>query len=235
MTTPVEIINLALKQAGVLGVGQTATAEDVTDAFKLLNMMMAQWSVKRNVVHQIIDAACPTTGAQQYTVGAGGDIDIARPTRLAGVYCRQLNPPNIPVDFPINLLQSITDYGRISLKSMVSMPSDAYYDPQFPLGVLKLWPVAPSGYEVHVLALVPLGRFETPYDDIILPEEYEEAIMYNLAGRLCSFYQIPLPQGVVQLAAASLQTVRMSNIQIGTLKMPGSLVARNGYNVYSDN
>lgn len=37
------IINLALKMAGILGVGQTATAEDANDAFTVLNMMLAQW------------------------------------------------------------------------------------------------------------------------------------------------------------------------------------------------
>ncbi|WP_242176580.1 hypothetical protein [Pseudomonas sp. MONT-RG-20F-20-E-7-02] len=234
MTTPVELINLALKQAGVLGVGQTATAEDTSDAFKLLNMMLAQWSVKRNVVHQIIDSGLPTTGAQTYSVGIGGDFSIARPSKLVGVYCRQLNPPSLPVDFPIELLQSMSDYGRISLKTMASMPVAAYYDPQYPLGVLHVWPVPITGYEMHILALVPLGQFATPYDDIILPAEYEEAIMYNLAGRLCSFYQIPIPQGVVQLAASALSTIRMANIQVGKMYMPDNLVSGGTYNVYSD-
>lgn len=235
MTTPVELINLALKQAGVLGVGQTAAAEDIADSFKLLNMMMAQWSVKRNVVHQIIDAACVATGAQSYTVGLGGNFNIARPSKLVGVYARQLNPQALQVDFQVDLLQSMTEYARISLKQMNSMPVCAYYDPQYPLGVLRIWPIPNSTYEMHILALVPLGQFATAYDDIVLPAEYEEAIMYNLAGRLCSFYQIPIPQGVVQLAAAALQTVRMANIQVGKLYMPSNLVGGNTYNVYSDN
>ena len=40
-TTPSDLITLALKTANVLGVGQTASAEDMNDAFNLLNMMMA--------------------------------------------------------------------------------------------------------------------------------------------------------------------------------------------------
>lgn len=37
------IINLALKMAGVLGIGQTASAEDSNDALTLMNAMLAQW------------------------------------------------------------------------------------------------------------------------------------------------------------------------------------------------
>jgi hypothetical protein len=232
MTTPVELINLALKQVGVLGVGQTAAAEDINDAFSMLNMMLSQWSVKRNVVHQILDAPLVATGAATYTVGIGGDFDIARPARVVGAYIRQMNP--MPVDTPLKLLQSQTDWGRVSTKTIGSMPSLVYYDPQYPLGVLHVWPIPDNIYEIHLQALVPLQRFETPYDDIELPPEYQEALMYNLAGRLYPMYGMPPDQVVIQLAQASLATVRMANAQIGKLYMPADLVRGANYNVYTD-
>lgn len=235
MTTPVELINLALKQAGVLGVGQTASAEDTNDAFRLLNMMLAQWSLKRNVVYRITDTAFAATGAETYTVGPGGDFDMPRPAKLIGAYCRQLLSPTNPVDYPLELLMAQTDYGRISLKNQASMPNTVFYDPQSPLGVLYVWPVAPTGYEIHIQALMPLAQFSDPYMDILLPPEYEEAIMYNLSGRLCMFYQIPLPQGLPQLAQAALTTLRMANVQVPRMYMPNSLTGRGSYNVYSDN
>lgn len=234
MTTPVELINLALKQVGVLGVGQTASAEDTADSFKLLNMMLAQWSVKRNVVYQIVDISCSATGAQTYTVGAGGDFNTPRPAKLFGAYCRQFNAPGMPVDYPLDLLQSITDYSRISTKTIGSMPSAVWYDPQMPLGVLHTWPVASAGYEIHILSLTPLAKFATPYDDITLPEVYEEALMYNLAGRLYALYGLQPNPVVIALASASLATVRQSNLQVATLCMPGGLTGRGAYNVYSD-
>lgn len=234
MTTPVEIINLALKQAGVLGVGQTATPEDLADAFKLLNMMLAQWSVKRSIVFRIADIACVSTGAATYTVGPGGSFNTPRPSKIVGVYGRQLTPPQFPTDFPMELIQSQTDWGRIGNKTIVSMPNAAFYDPQQPLGVLYVWPIAPTGYELHIQVLVPLTQFATPYDNITLPAEYEEALMYNLAGRLCIFYQVPLPQGLPQLATGTLQTLRQANSQVGKLYMPDALVANAGYNFYTD-
>lgn len=234
MTTPVELINMALKQAGVLGVGQTASAEDTNDAFRILNQMLAQWSVKRNVVYRISDIACLSTGAQTYSVGPGGDFNMPRPSKIVSAYCRQLNPPTMPIDFPLELLFSQTDYGRISTKEMGSLPVMAFYDPALPLGILHTWPVATAGYEIHILALQPLAQFPTPYDDINLPAEYEDALMYNLAGRLCLFYQLPLPNGLPQLAQASLATIRQANIQVGLLYQPDDLVRRGRYNIYAD-
>lgn len=234
MTTPVELINLALKQAGVLGVGQTATAEDLADCFKLYNMMLAQWSRMRNIVFQLLDVPCVATGALTYTVGTGGDFNTPRPSKLIGAYGRQLNGPGSPVDFPLELLMSQTDWGRVSLKQMPSMPMVAYYDPQFPLGVLHVWPVPDSQYEIHIQCLSDLPQTTTAFDNINLPAEYEEAIMYNLAGRLCIFYQIPLPQGLPQLAAATMATLRAANLQVGKLYMPNELVRSRTYNVYSD-
>lgn len=234
MTTPVELINLALKQVGVLGVGQTASDEDVADAFKMLNMMLAQWSVKRNVVYQIVDVPSATTGASTYTVGPGGDFNTPRPSKLIGAYCRQLGTPGYEVDYPLDLLQSITDYGQISTKQIKSMPSAVWYDPQMPLGVLHVWPVAIQGYEIHILALKPLAQFETAYDDINLPSEYEEALMYNLAGRLYPLYGMQQNPVVIALAGASLATVRQANLQIATLNMPSSLQTGRTYNVFAD-
>ena len=235
MTTPVQIINLALKQCGVLGVGQTASAEDISDSFATLNMMLAQWSVKRNIVHQILDTGITTDGRQTYTVGPGGDFNIGRPARLAGAYCRQFGAPGTPVDYPLELLLSQTDYARVSTKQIKSMPSTVYYDPQYPMGTLYCWPVPIQGYELHILTLAPLQQFATPYDDINLPPEYLEPLMYNLAGRLYALYGLQPNPVVIALASAGLQTIRQANAQIGRLQMPGSLIGTAGYNFYSDN
>ena len=70
--------------------------------------------------------------------------------------------------------------------------------------------------------------------DINLPPEYEEALMYNLAGRLYPMYGMPPDQTIIKLAAASLATVRMANTQIGRLYMPAGLIRRGSYNVYTD-
>ncbi len=58
--------------------------------------------------------------------------------------------------------------------------------------------------------------------EIVMPEEYEEAIMYNLTLRTCSLYQVePMPE-TRRLAKAGLNNIRKNNTQVPTLNMPAA-------------
>ncbi len=58
--------------------------------------------------------------------------------------------------------------------------------------------------------------------EIVMPEEYTEAIMYNLTLRVCSMYQVqPMPD-TKALAKAGLNYIRKNNTQVPTLQMPGA-------------
>jgi hypothetical protein len=234
--TPLDLITLALKASGIVGVGQVAQAEDATDAFTLLNMMLGQWNRRRWLVFHLKDASAVSTGAASYTIGAGGDFDVPRPDRIESAYLRLLNNsgPNQP-DYQLALLPSMEDYSRITLKGMMGYPSYAFLDSDYPLGTLHFWPVPTAGiYELHVLVKAELPGFSDLSDDVNLPPEYQEAIMYNLAARLRPHYQLPPDPSVVALAKSSLNTVRISNAQVATLLMPAGLHRRGNYNVITD-
>lgn len=65
-----------------------------------------------------------------------------------------------------------------------------------------------------------------------MPEEYEEAIHYNLAIRLMSAYKIPPNPVTAGLAKLALNTIKLSNAQVPTLKMPESLINRSNRSFY---
>ena len=69
MTTPQDIIRAALKKAGVLGVGQSALAEDTNDAYDDMQDMLGQWQRKRWLIWHLVDYSVLSTGAQSYSVG----------------------------------------------------------------------------------------------------------------------------------------------------------------------
>jgi hypothetical protein len=101
MTLLSDLVNLAFKDAGVFGTGQTPSTDDQTDALRRVNQMISQWNKRRWLVYHLIDTAFVCTGAQSYTVGAAGNFNIARPDRLEDAYIRQIVPSSsTPVDFP---------------------------------------------------------------------------------------------------------------------------------------
>jgi hypothetical protein len=84
-----DIISFSLKAAGVLGVGQSALAEDNNDAFTALNGMLSIWQRKRWLIWHLTDNALVSTGAQSYSVGIGGNFNVMRPDRLEAAFFRQ--------------------------------------------------------------------------------------------------------------------------------------------------
>ena len=240
MTTPLNLINLALKDAGVLGVGMTALAEDINDAFTRLNLMISEWQRKRWLIWHLVDVSKVSTGVQSYTVGPGGDFNVAvRPDRLEAAFLRQLvqSQPN-QIDYPLEIIQSREDYNDIALKGLVSFPSYVFYDSTYNAnlqGVVYPWPVPNASiYEVHLSLKDVIARFTSLGQTIVLPPEYESAIHYCLAQRLIPAYGLPKNDAVDGMARNALNTIRGANFQIGRLSIPTDLVRPGIYNPYSD-
>lgn len=65
-----------------------------------------------------------------------------------------------------------------------------------------------------------------------MPEEYEEAIHYNLCVRMVAHYQLPANAVQGKLARIALNDIKNQNAQIPTLQMPSSLRFGNGNGFY---
>lgn len=244
-TSAGDLCNAALRECGWLGVGQTAQAGDLQAAQARLQWMLQQWQTKRWLVYHLRNLVKVSTGAESYSVGPAGDFSTgtslasARPEKIEGAYLRQLtqgSPNN--VDNPLNLLQSFEDYNRIRIKSLVSFPQAVFYDPAYPLGRVYFWPVPQATiYSMTILIReqLPLA-FATQGTVFSLPFEYYNAILYNLALRLRSYFRIPTIPGdpLPGLAQDALSALRPSNSAIAALSLPAE-VSRGGlYNIFSD-
>jgi len=235
LTTANDLIQLSLREAGIIGVGQTPGAEDINDSLRLLNAMMGQWSRRRWIVYHLVDVVFQATGALSYTVGPGGNFNTARPDKIESAFFRQTvqAPPN-NVDYPLVPLWSREEYNLIALKSLASFPQAYFYDSAWPMGFLYVWPVPNDQYEIHISVKDALQTFPTLTTEINLPPEYEEALHYNLAVRLRPLFQLPADPQIIQLAKLALNTIKNANAQIPSLQLPSDLVRGSQYNIYSD-
>lgn len=236
MTTPADLIQLALKQSGVIGVGQTASAEDMADCFKVLKMMLGQWQTKRYMMYHEINVSVPCTGAQTYSIGPSGDIPLSyRPDVIQSAFIRlPATGSGQRIDYNLRIIKAREDYDRILAKTMGSVPNFVFYDTGFPLGTLYPWPVPSSLYELHVSVLDQFQTFATVADTFMLPAQYEEAIMYNLAGRLRPMYGLPPDPTIASLAAASLNCMQAANTQVPAILIDDFLTTGRRYNIYTD-
>jgi hypothetical protein len=233
-TTALDLITLALKDIGALGIGQAISADDTADALATLNMMLGQWQGERLSVYHLVDTAIASTGAQAYSVGNGGDFSIQRPIAINAAYARLNAGSATPIDYPVTIIDSREDYSRIALKALQSFPSYAYYDPAFPLGNLIYYPIPNNTFELHIVTMEALPQFATPATVINLPPEYMTAIRYNLAMFLAPSYQIDPQRTLIGLAVNAKRIVKRMNTSIQAMQMPRGLGSKQRWNIYAD-
>lgn len=235
--TPNDIITLALKDSGVVGVGQTPLAEDSNQALTRLNWMVDQWSRSRWLVWALATYSIISTGAQSYTVGpTGSDIVIdPRPDRIESAFVRQLNTGANAVDYPLSPIEARETYNLISLKSLSSFPNQYFYDSAFPQGNLFPWPVPQASiYSVFITVKTILSEFPDLTTPIALSPEYFSALHTNLAVILRDAYGLPPKPILNARAKGTLNVIRKANVQIPRLQMPKALTRPGLYNIYSD-
>lgn len=234
-----DLITLALKDSGVLGVGQTALAEDSNDALARLNMMVSQWNRRRWMIYHLVDSFLASTGALSYTVGTGGSFNIPRPDKISSAFMRLQpgpggQPSSASVDYPLEIIEAREDWNKIQVKGISSFSKYCFYDAAFPLGNVYFWPVPQNIYEMHISTKDLITQFAGLTQTINLPPEYYDAIFYNLMQRLRIGYRLPADPEINGLARAALQTIRTANFQVPRLTMPGDIRQRGRYNIFSD-
>jgi hypothetical protein len=234
-TTPYNLISLALQDSGVLGQGQTANAMDMNNGFVRLQQMVAGWNRKRWLIYHLLTTGVVSTGAQSYTLGPNQQFNIPRTDRLESAFLRQTNS-GLPVDYPLEILQSMEDYNRIRLKTLVSFSGGIFYDSGWPTGILYPWPIPlASIYSVFITTKAELPTFTALNQDIDMPPEYEQCILFNLMVRYRIAYRLPADPQIIGLAKDSLNILRTANAQIPRLVMPQALIYNTGnYNIIGD-
>jgi hypothetical protein len=256
-----EALFLALRMAGRVTDEQSVSpaSKDVSDAFSLLMLMMGQWQRKRWLVWVEQEVAHVSTGANFYTIGPGQDFDVARPDKVHAAFVRlrgsggfgndgatlaeplplvlgaQPTPPSRNmVDIPLSIIEAREDWSHIAIKDLKSIPAAVFYESSFPVGRMHFWPVAPANdYELHLVLKVSLPVYQTLDDCLMMPPEYTDAIVNNLAIRIIIASGGQPSPALVGHARASLETIKMTNSQIPLLSMPPALSGHRGGDVSS--
>lgn len=233
--TPSEVITLALKKIGVIGVGQTALAEDLNDALNELNMMIGQWNSTRYMLYHLVTNSVNCTGAASYTIGPGGNISVSeRPDLIESAFIRQPNLAPSPIDWPLKAIPSRENYNAIALKSLQSFPSYYWYDAAYPLGLIYPYPIPNNQYQLHVTTRQILTGFTDLAQEITIPSVYLQALVYNLAAILCTSYDKPTQPEIVAIAQAAKVTIKGNNSQIPNAVLPDGLTRGTLYNIFND-
>lgn len=214
MTTAADIITLSLKDIGVLGESETASAELAADALTTLNQMLAMWQVDNLYVYAQTATTFTATGALSYTVGATGTVAIARPASIDSMYYNDGS-----LDLPVELMDTFEDYQDITTKTLAGNVRVAYYQPSFPLGVLHVYPQPASG-TVKILTKVKLPTYTAGANDLTMPPEFEMLVRYNLSEHLSISMSEQLRPDIAAMAMKTRRMAKRNNLRLNELDLP---------------
>lgn len=208
MASASDLIRRALRRIGVLGVGETATADETNDALACMNGLLEKWSLESLMIYRRVDLVHQMTGAASYTVGPTGDIVTARPISIMSAFARLGD-----LDRGIEIADD-DRFNAISIKSLsAGWPLILRYSATMPNGRIDIWPVPDTSYQLHLTVGMQFSAVEHSADELILPPGYERALLLSLAVDLCGEFQRPIPDGLAALAQDALATVQRANVE----------------------
>ncbi len=235
-----DVATFALAKAGIVAAGRPAGATDINNAITDLQDMLALWTRERWMSWDMLNVGKVSTGALTYTAGPGGDYNVSpRPNRLGSAFLRQLvQPSGLNVDSPVTVITSREQYDRIALKALVSFTEYVFLDTQYPLAIVRPYPVPTANiYSLFLSFKDVMPQVAIDTDMSVFPPEYIPAMKFNLARWLRQSYGKGMKPDVElnKMSSSTLDIIKNANLQIPELVMPKVLVARStGYNILSD-
>ena len=222
--TASQLIYEALRLNGTLAApGQVPSPDESTDALRVLNAMLENWSTDRLNIFAIQYAEYLLTTTQaSYTMGltaTGTNFIAARPIKIQTIEALvadagSTTPATDKVRVPIEIINA-TQWAAISPRTAKhTYPTRAYPDYATPLCNINFWPVPTftgTAPRVEIYSWVPLQVFADLTTSYSLSPGYELAIESNLAIVLAPGYQLKASQELLDTAQRSLGAIRQFN------------------------
>jgi hypothetical protein len=225
MTTALDLITKAMQKAGIITKNEAPASDEAADALDTLNDLWESWSTESLLAtSRTKEVFTVTGGVQEYTIGIGGDFDTIRPILLVDAFVRL-------GDIDYNLIKiTDSDEATIPYKGIQGIPQFINYNNGSPLGVISLFPLPESTYELHLITEKPL--LAVALNTVVsLPPGWSRATIYNLAIELAPEYGQEAPPSVQRIAGQSLGNIKRTVAKNRTMDVP--IKTRGGYNIYT--
>lgn len=227
-----EFVTAALREIRVVGPGFDLDAEDADDTLGVLNRMINTWSgMDLMIPYRTREELTLTGGDYDYTIGVGGNFNTTRPLRIEAAKLRLSG-----TDYDLTVTHDARRFELESDSTTQGRPELLYYNPVAPLGLIYFANVPDQAYTLILTSLKPITSFATLDTEDAVPDEYEEAIVSNLAVRAAPLFGKEAAQTTKTIAERTLNALTMRNqsFRVPSMSMPTGIRRRAAYNITSD-
>lgn len=193
--TALDVITDALIEIGVYQSGENVSEADAAMCLRRFNYMADEWSARKPFIYamQFVQFMLQA-GLQPHTIGPSGATFTApeRPTKLESAALR-LPDSNPVTDLPLNV-RTEQWWAIQQVKNLQStIPTDVYYQPDYPNGSLFFWPVPTQSNPVLLEYWQPVSQVPLLTTLLQLPQGYAQAMMLTLAEDVWASFWAPQP------------------------------------------
>lgn len=238
MTTARDLIQGALERIQVYAPGEQASNPDFARGLSELNSMLDSWSNENLTCYSILQqTGTIIPGVTQYTIGPGGTFNMIRPLRIdsspGAVYLIDNNGDKYLLD-----VREQFDFNMISEPNVNSdLPSILFYDPQFPLGIINIYPAPNQSFPLYFDSYLQMADLGSLSAVLSLPPGYEKAIRDNLAIEISPYFPTAVVTDKLENSARkSKANVKRTNIRLNISSYDQAIVAkpRGTWDIYSN-
>lgn len=194
-----DIATAALRKSGITSIGDAAGAEDMALALGALNRMLKAWQNSGPNLWAYKTMSLALTTAASYTLS---------PIRPLSVISARLKRGGI--ETPMGQMTR-TGYDELPLKTSTGLPTSFYYDRQREAAKFYVWPVlATAAGQTVEITYVREMEDVAEGDQVDVPGEYWDCVVYGLAARLVDDYSITgeVASRIIGRAEAELRDAR---------------------------
>lgn len=236
--TAQDIITNAMYEGRYYAPGETVSAPDINQGLWVLNGMLDSWAIESLMCYAILEQSGTLVINQSaYPVGPAASFNATRPTRVITGPGAAYLQDNLGNNYPVEVIER-DFWNLIGNRTTTSdIPDTMYYDPQFPQGIINVFPVPTQTYKLFWDSYLPLSQFPTLTTAVSLPQGYQDALQHNLCVRLKPFFKgSQLDPIIIELAAATKGVVKRNNIRAVEAVYDGEIIAKSSgtYNIYRD-
>lgn len=224
-TRAYDLIYLALRECGIVSIGDTIDPGVSDEALLVLNSIRAEWSLNvRN--NKIYDQTYVATANKQFiTLGTDsllgpGDIPV-RPSKIDQVTLIS-SPDSVGVNIPL-AIRPYEMYRQISVQNVFAMPNMAFLDTSFPYQNVWLYPGITPGWTLRVQGWSYMTDYENVADQLVDPPEYFSALYLTLALKLAPKWGVDLAEGTVFAAKDAVKYIKGQNFMMRMRPMQSGL------------
>jgi hypothetical protein len=244
MPTALDVIQDGLENNGIFASGEIIGDADAERCLVVLNDMLDSWANESLICFALLEQSFTVVSNKSvYTIGLTGGADLAmqRPIRInegpGAAYFQDSNQNNYPCE-----VKTRVSWNQIGSRTIgANIPSQMFYDPQFPLGVINLFPIPNGGLPLTCFfdSYQPISQFTNLATLVTFPPGYSLAIKKNFALFAGPYFKpdgwTPSP-ALAQQALDAKAAIKRSNTRNNTIVYDPELNARASatYNIYRD-